>query len=72
MQAARQWSEGGGWCSEAMEGVLELSGSGGMGHWECSLRHERKGLMETGTQSRVHVIYCVFLIPIYPSDYPSV
>lgn len=26
MQAARHWSEGGGWCSEAVEGVLELSG----------------------------------------------
>ena len=26
MQATRHWSEGGGWCSEAVEGVLELSG----------------------------------------------
>ena len=33
MQATRQWGEGGGWCSEAMEGVLELSG--GVVEWWC-------------------------------------
>ena len=46
--------------------------SGGVAHQGCSLRHERRDLMETGTQSKVHVIDCIFLIPIYPSDYPSV
>lgn len=38
MRATRQWSEGGGWCPEAVEEVLELSQwwSDSVGRWDVA------------------------------------